>query len=110
MYGVGISKEGSLLDVGVDLEIVKKSGAWFTYEGDQLGQGRENARQFLAEHTDISTELERRVREAVGLTAFGAEGDETPIQVVPDLVETDEPAPKAAKADKERETTGARAG
>ena len=110
MYGVGISKEGSLLDVGVDLEIVKKSGAWFTYEGDQLGQGRENARQFLAEHTDIATELERRVREAVGLTAFGAEGDETPIEVVPDLVVTDEPAPKAAKADKERETTGARAG
>jgi len=110
MYGVGISKEGSLLDVGVDLEIVKKSGAWFTYEGDQLGQGRENARQFLAEHTDIATELERRVREAVGLTAFGAEGDETPIAVVPDLVVTDEPAPKAAKADKERETTGARAG
>jgi recombination protein RecA len=111
MYGVGISKEGSLLDVGVDLEIVKKSGAWFTYEGDQLGQGRENARQFLAEHTDIATELERRVREAVGLTSFGAEGDETPIEVVPDLVVTDEPAPKAAaKADKERETTGARAG
>ncbi|HEY3264590.1 MAG TPA: DNA recombination/repair protein RecA, partial [Actinomycetota bacterium] len=111
MYGVGISKEGSLLDVGVGLEIVKKSGAWFTYEGDQLGQGRENARQFLAEHTDIATELERRVREAVGLTAFGAEGDETPIEVVPDLVETDERhAPKAAKADEERETTGARAG
>src|SRR4249920_3610960 len=111
MYGVGISKEGSLLDVGVDLEIVKKSGAWFTYEGDQLGQGRENARQFLAEHTDIATELERRVREAVGLTSFGAEGDETPIEVVPDLVVTGEQrAPKAAKADKERETTGARAG
>jgi recombination protein RecA len=110
MYGFGISKEGSLLDVGVDLEIVKKSGAWFTYEGDQLGQGRENARQFLAEHTDIATELERRVREAVGLTAFGDEGDETPIEVVPDLVVTDEAAPKAAKADKERETTGARAG
>ena len=113
MYGLGISKEGSLLDVGVDLEIVKKSGAWFTYEGDQLGQGRENARQFLAEHADIATEIERRVREAVGLTAFGAEGDETPIEVVPDLVvddATEEPAPKSAKADKERETTGARAG
>jgi recombination protein RecA len=113
MYGVGISKEGSLLDVGVDLEIVKKSGAWFTYEGDQLGQGRENSRQFLAEHTDIAAELERRVREAVGLTAFGAEGDETPIEVVPDLVVADEAAesaPKTPKADKERETTGARAG
>ena len=54
MYGKGISKEGSLIDVGVDLEIVKKRGAWFTYEGDQLGQGRENARQFLAEHIDIA--------------------------------------------------------
>jgi recombination protein RecA len=75
MYGKGISKEGSLLDVGVDLEIVKKSGAWFTYEGEQLGQGRENARQFLAEHTDTSQEIERRVREAVGLAAF-EDGDE----------------------------------
>ena len=74
MYGLGISRRGSLLDVGVDLEIVKKSGAWFTYEGDQLGQGRENARQFLAEHTDIATDIERRVREAIGLTAFGDPG------------------------------------
>jgi recombination protein RecA len=110
IYGQGISKEGSLLDVGVDLEIVKKSGAWFTYEGDQLGQGRENARQFLAEHTDIALELERKVREAVGLTAFGTEGDETPLDVVPDVVVTDEPEPKPAKVAKERETTGATAG
>src|SRR6187551_76811 len=101
-YGEGISKEGSLLDVAIDHGIVRKSGAWFTYEGDQLGQGRENARQFLAEHTDIATELERRVREAVGLTAFGAEGEETPIEVVPDLVVTDDPAPKTAQAAKER--------
>src|SRR5688500_7154622 len=53
IYGKGISKEGSLIDVGVDLEIVKKAGAWFTYEEEQLGQGRENARQFLQEHKDI---------------------------------------------------------
>jgi recombination protein RecA len=78
MYGKGISKEGSLLDVGVDLEIVKKSGAWFTYEGDQLGQGRENARQFLAEHVDIRDEIERKVREAVGLASFD-ETDDQPI-------------------------------
>jgi recombination protein RecA len=71
VYGKGISKEGSLLDMGVAAEIVKKSGAWFTYEGDQLGQGRENARAFLTEHSDIALEIERRVREAVGLTAFG---------------------------------------
>jgi recombination protein RecA len=93
MYGKGISREGSLLDVGVDLEIVKKSGAWFTYEGEQLGQGRENARQFLAEHTDVRDEIERNVREAVGITAFGDQGDETPIAIVPDAVLDDGPSP-----------------
>src|SRR4029450_1346329 len=67
VYGKGISREGSLIDVGVGAEIVKKSGAWFTYEGDQLGQGRENAKQFLAEHTDIAFEIERKGREAGGL-------------------------------------------
>src|SRR5580765_4591320 len=76
MYGKGISKEGSLLDVGVDLEIIKKSGAWFTYEGEQLGQGKENARQFLAEHTETALEIDRRIREAVGLIAFEDGGDE----------------------------------
>src|SRR5881398_210551 len=85
LYGKGISKEGSLLDTGVDLEIVKKSGAWFTYEGEQLGQGRENARAFLTEHIDLRDEIERKVREAVGLTGFSEEDDQ-PIQVVPDLV------------------------
>src|SRR5207249_12041555 len=80
MYGKGISKEGSLLDVGVDLEIVKKSGAWFTYEGEQLGQGKENARQFLAEHADVAQDIERRVRQAVGLTAFDTADADTPIE------------------------------
>jgi recombination protein RecA len=75
IYGKGISKEGSLIDVGVAIEIVKKSGAWFTYEGEQLGQGRENARQFLQEHKDIAGEIERKIREAVGLTSFEG-GDE----------------------------------
>ena len=99
MYGKGISKEGSLLDVGVDLEIVKKAGAWFTYEGEQLGQGRENARAFLAEHIDIRDEIEQKVREAVGLTGF-AEEDDQPIEIVPDLVMDEGSAPKSrAKAD-----------
>src|ERR671935_607633 len=75
IYGKGISREGSLLDVGVATELIKKSGAWFTYEGEQLGQGRENARQFLAEHTDVAQDIERRIREAVGLTAFGEEDE-----------------------------------
>jgi recombination protein RecA len=80
MYGKGISKEGSLLDVGVDMEMVKKSGAWFTYEGEQLGQGRENARAFLAEHIDVRDEIERKVREAVGLSSF-SETDDQPISI-----------------------------
>jgi len=109
MYGVGISKEGTLIDVGVDMEIVKKSGAWFTYEGDQLGQGRENARAFLAEHKDIADEIDRKVREAVGLTAF-ANGADTPIEV-PDIALTDdEPVPAKAGKVKEREPSGAPAG
>jgi recombination protein RecA len=98
MYGKGISKEGALIDVGVDLEIVKKAGAWFTYEGEQLGQGRENARQFLAEHLEIRDEIERKIREAVGLTQFGEEGD-VPIEIIPDAV-PDDGAPSASKAAK----------
>jgi recombination protein RecA len=102
IYGEGISKEGSLLDVGVDLEIVKKSGAWFTYEGDQLGQGRENSRRFLSEHADMAREIERRIREAVGLTNF--EDGEAPVAVVPDVAVTDEPPPSKSRAkEKERE-------
>ena len=62
MYGKGISREGSLLDVGVDLGIVKKSGAWFTYEGEQLGQGRENAKTFLAENVDLMVEISEKIR------------------------------------------------
>jgi len=96
MYGKGISREGSLLDVGVDLEIIKKSGAWFTYEGEQLGQGKENARQFLAENRDLAAEIERRIREGVGLTAF--EDADRPIQVDPDVVVPEAASGAAPKA------------
>jgi len=67
MYGTGISREGSLLDVGVDLGIVKKSGAWFTYEGEQLGQGRENAKQFLRETPELMITIDERVRSSLSL-------------------------------------------
>ena len=67
MYGKGISREGSLLDVGVDLGIVKKSGAWFTYEGEQLGQGRENAKQFLHDNVDMMVEIMEKIRAAAGI-------------------------------------------
>ncbi|MET0729297.1 MAG: recombinase RecA, partial [Acidimicrobiales bacterium] len=67
MYGKGISREGSLIDLSVDLGIVKKSGAWFTYEGEQLGQGRENAKNFLAENPEIMVEISDKVLIASGL-------------------------------------------
>ncbi|MGI8794030.1 MAG: recombinase RecA, partial [Acidimicrobiales bacterium] len=67
MYGKGISREGSLLDVAVDLDLVKKSGAWYTYDGEQLGQGRENAKQFLADSPEIVIEMFERVKQAKGI-------------------------------------------
>ncbi len=72
LYGVGISREGSLIDLGVEEGIIRKAGAWFTYDGDQLGQGKENARTFLREHTDVALEIERRILEKVGVTAAAA--------------------------------------
>jgi recombination protein RecA len=74
MYGKGISREGSLIDVAVDLGIVKKSGAWYTYEGEQLGQGRENAKTFMAENLELMIEISEKVRQQVGIGA-GAAGD-----------------------------------
>src|SRR5215216_2475621 len=67
MYGHGISREGGLIDVGVEAGIVRKAGAWYTYEGDQLGQGKENARQFLADNPDLANELEKRILEKLGV-------------------------------------------
>jgi len=72
LYGVGISKEGSLIDFGVEEGIVRKAGAWYTYEGDQLGQGKENARTFLREHADVALDIERRILEKVGVTKVAA--------------------------------------
>jgi recombination protein RecA len=94
MFGGGISREGSLLDVAVDYDVVRKSGAWYTYDGDQLGQGRENAKRFLRENPEVAVQLQARVLAAVGLaaaegapkrkvarsssTAIGGESDEAP--------------------------------
>jgi recombination protein RecA len=69
MYGQGISREGGLIDVGVDAGLVRKSGAWYTYEGDQLGQGKENARAFLRDNPDLANELEKRILEKLGVGA-----------------------------------------
>jgi recombination protein RecA len=69
LYGIGISREGSLIDLGVEQGIVRKSGAWYTYEGDQLGQGKENARNFLRENEDVADEIEKRIKEKLGVGA-----------------------------------------
>ncbi|AWB44370.1 recombinase RecA [Paenibacillus sp. CAA11] len=68
MYGEGISKEGSIIDIGVEHDIVDKSGAWYSYAGERLGQGRENAKQFLKEHPEVSDAIEQKIREASNLT------------------------------------------
>jgi recombination protein RecA len=67
LFGQGISREGSLIDLGVEQAIVRKSGAWYTYEGDQLGQGKENARNFLRDNPDLANEIEKRLKEKLGV-------------------------------------------
>ncbi|MET9229764.1 recombinase RecA [Lentzea sp. NPDC003310] len=69
LYGKGVSREGSLIDMGVDQGILRKSGAWYTYEGDQLGQGKENARKFLLDNPDIANEIEKRIKDKLGIGA-----------------------------------------
>jgi recombination protein RecA len=67
MYGKGISREGSLIDVGVEQSIIRKAGAWYTYDGDQLGQGKEKAREFLKENPDVAAEIEKKILEKLGV-------------------------------------------
>jgi len=82
MYGEGISKEGSLIDIGTELDIIQKSGAWFSFEGERLGQGRENAKQFLKDHPEIAARIEQQIRDASNLlgtstvSAFSASSDD----------------------------------
>ncbi len=86
MYGKGISREGSLLDMAVDMSIIKKSGAWFTYDGEQLGQGRENAKNYLFEHPEVMMEVSDKVRRQAGLgdDEF-TEVDEAPLGIEIDV-------------------------
>jgi len=80
LYGRGISKEGSLIDMGVEHGFVRKSGSWFTYEGEQLGQGKENARNFLIENPDTAAEIEKKIKEKLGI---GAVLTDEPVNVEP---------------------------
>ncbi len=79
VYGQGISREGSLIDVGVEQGIIRKSGAWYTYEGDQLGQGKENARKFLKENPDVAAEIEKRILEKLGVGQVSDEAGLPPV-------------------------------
>ncbi|WP_204803492.1 intein-containing recombinase RecA [Mycobacterium riyadhense] len=81
LYGKGISREGSLIDMGVDQGFIRKSGAWFTYEGEQLGQGKENARNFLTENADIANEIEKKIKEKLGIGAVVTDDDVLPAPV-----------------------------
>ena len=73
LYGEGISKEGDLLDLGVDHKVVEKSGAWYAIDGERMGQGRENARQFLKDNVDIRAEIDTRLRKGLGLPVVETE-------------------------------------
>lgn len=92
LYGIGISREGSLIDYGVEQGLIKKSGAWFTYDGEQLGQGMENARRFLIEHADIAAEIEEKI-----LTKLGVNGrSETPAVDAAEAASTEAAAERAS--------------
>ncbi|MFF5003996.1 recombinase RecA [Streptomyces phaeochromogenes] len=90
LYGHGISREGGLIDMGVENGFVRKAGAWYTYEGDQLGQGKENARNFLKDNPDLANEIEKKILEKLGIgaPAKAAVAEDTGAVPVPDAART----------------------
>ncbi|MDO4607342.1 MAG: recombinase RecA [Bowdeniella nasicola] len=79
LYGQGISREGSLIDLGVDNGIIRKSGSWFTYDGDQLGQGKENVRRFLKDNPELADEIEQKILTALGIVSAGTDEAEADV-------------------------------
>jgi len=103
MFNEGISKLGEIIDIGVEKNIVEKSGAWFSYSGTRIGQGRENVKQFLREHADMASEIELKVRQAAGLPGAGAatpEIAEEPAKDTEAVERSPTPSGKAAKGHK----------
>jgi recombination protein RecA len=88
MFGEGISREGSLIDFGVDQDIVKKSGAWYTFDGEQLGQGKENSRTYLKENPKVAEQIEQKIKVKLGIGVPRAVADlpKEPVEVVPKVV------------------------
>ena len=104
LYGTGISREGSLIDFGVDHEIVRKSGAWYTYDGDQLGQGKENSRKFLLENPAIALDIEQKIMFKLGV---GAEAKAAQATAAADALQAQALlVPKGADAKAAKEPTG----
>ncbi len=75
LYGEGISREGEIIDMGVQAQVVDKSGAWYAYKGEKIGQGKDNAREFLRENPDVAVEIENRIREFMGIPLLEVSGD-----------------------------------
>ena len=73
LYGEGISRHGEIIDMGVAARILEKSGAWYAYNGEKIGQGKDNAREFLRENPDVAREIENKVRESMGIPLLGGE-------------------------------------
>jgi recombination protein RecA len=94
LYNEGISKEGELIDMGVDHGVVEKSGAWYSYGGDRIGQGRDNVRQFLRENPDIAQAIEQTVRTNVGLPPI----DEVAFKPAASIDTADAPEAETAEA------------
>ncbi len=96
LYGQGISREGEIIDMGVEAKVVEKSGAWYAYQGEKIGQGRDNARTFLRENPELAREIENKVRESLGIAA-------RPYAVVASEPETQTAAPRSARGKKAAE-------
>jgi recombination protein RecA len=80
LYGEGISREGEVLEIGVNLGVLEKSGAWYIYNGDRLGQGKDNAREFLKENAALAKEIETKIREKAGVQKVAAAAAEEPVE------------------------------
>jgi recombination protein RecA len=82
LFGEGISRQGEIIDMGVEAKIIDKSGAWYAYNGEKIGQGRDNAREFLRENPELAFEIENKVRESLNIPLLAAEVEETKLQAV----------------------------
>jgi recombination protein RecA len=82
LFGEGISRHGEIIDMGVVAKIVDKSGAWYAYKGEKIGQGRDNSREFLRENPELAIEIENKVRESLNIPLLATEVEETKLQAV----------------------------